>query len=154
MNTIEVMICDDRIKEDEIAYQTDYAAGIDLYALPTTGGMEVGYGTGIRVRIPEGYVGIVCPRSSMGKRGYALKNTIGVIDSDYRGEVRLLLNKPITEKTRIAQLLIMPCPQFNINIFKGSEYEDDEELGRNKVLPKTWRDTARGEGGFGSTGTD
>lgn len=140
---VQIKIFDERIKEDDIGYQSDYAAGIDLYALPSTGGMEYGYGTGIGVKIPENYVGIVVPRSSSGKRGYALRNTIGVIDSDYRGEIRLLLNKPITEKTRIAQLLIMPCPQFDIEFVEEGE-----------TLDKAWRDTARGEGGFGSTGTD
>ena len=141
MNKIQVKIFDERIKPDDIKYQSEYAGGIDLFALPTVGGAEYGVGTGIGVKIPQGYVGIVVPRSSAGKRGYSLRNTIGVIDSDYRGEIRLLLNRNITEKVRIAQLLIMPCPQFELEFVKEGD-----------TLGKAWNDTERGEGGFGSTG--
>ena len=90
--------------------------------------------TGIHVQIPEGYVGIIVPRSSTGIKGYTIKNTIGVIDSDYRGEIKLHLFVPVTQKIRIAQMLIMPCPQFNIEFVESLS------------------ETDRGEGGFGSTG--
>lgn len=95
--------------------------------------------TGIKVEIPEGHVGIVVPRSSMGKRGVYLANTVGVIDSDYRGEVFLLLGtkKPGTvtldKWERVAQLIVIPC----LNSFAVTE---------------TISDTERGTGGFGSTG--
>lgn len=134
MNTIKIKIVDSRIKMEEIGYKSDGAAAIDIYALPTKNGYFDGYKTGIAVEIPEGYVGIIVPRSSTGIKGYTIKNTIGVIDSDYRGEIKLHLFVPVTQKIRVAQMLIMPCPQFNIEFVESLS------------------ETDRGEGGFGSTG--
>ena len=134
MNTIKIKIVDSRIRKEEIGYKSDGAAAIDIYALPTKNGYFDGYKTGIAVEIPEGYVGIIVPRSSTGIKGYTIKNTIGVIDSDYRGEIKLHLFVPVTQKIRIAQMLIMPCPQFNIEFVESLS------------------ETDRGEGGFGSTG--
>lgn len=134
MNTIKIKIVDSRIRMEEIGYKSDGAAAIDIYALPTKNGYFDGYKTGIAVEIPEGYVGIIVPRSSTGIKGYTIKNTIGVIDSDYRGEIKLHLFIPVTQKIRIAQMLIMPCPQFNIEFVESLS------------------ETERGEGGFGSTG--
>ena len=134
MNTIKIKIVDSRIRKEEIGYKSDGAAAIDIYALPTKNGYFDGYKTGIAVEIPEGYVGIIVPRSSTGIKGYTMKNTIGVIDSDYRGEIKLHLFIPVTQKIRIAQMLIMPCPQFNIEFVESLS------------------ETDRGEGGFGSTG--
>ena len=97
--------------------------------------------TGIAAAIPEGHVGIMAVRSSMGvKNGINLANGIGVIDSDYRGEMRVTLyNTTDTEYTvrpgdRIAQLMVVPvaCPPIEVV----------------DTLPET----QRGEGGFGSTG--
>ena len=134
MNTIKIKIVDSRIRMEEIGYKSDGAAAIDIYALPTKNGYFDGYKTGIAVEIPEGYVGIIVPRSSTGIKGYTIRNTIGVIDSDYRGEIKLHLFVPVTQKIRIAQMLIMPCPQFNIEFVEALS------------------ETERGEGGFGSTG--
>ena len=134
MNTIKIKIVDSRIRKEEIGYKSDGAAAIDIYALPTKNGYFDGYKTGIAVEIPEGYVGIIVPRSSTGIKGYTIKNTIGVIDSDYRGEIKLHLFVPVTQKIRVAQMLIMPCPQFNIE------------------FAESLSETDRGEGGFGSTG--
>lgn len=134
MNTIRIKIVDSRIRMEEIGYKSDGAAAIDIYALPTKNGYFDGYKTGIAVEIPEGYVGIIVPRSSTGIKGYTIKNTIGVIDSDYRGEIKLHLFVPVTQKIRVAQMLIMPCPQFNIEFVESLS------------------ETDRGEGGFGSTG--
>ena len=134
MNTIKIKIVDSRIRREEIGYKSDGAAAIDIYALPTKNGYFDGYKTGIAVEIPEGYVGIIVPRSSTGIKGYTIKNTIGVIDSDYRGEIKLHLFVPVTQKIRVAQMLIMPCPQFNIEFVESLS------------------ETDRGEGGFGSTG--
>jgi len=94
--------------------------------------------TGVRVQIPEGYVGLLCIRSSLAKQGAYLLNGIGVIDSDYRGEVRMLMgctgSVVITKHDRIGQLVVVPC-------FTGP------------AQPVTELDkTERGEGGFGSTG--
>ncbi len=97
------------------------------------------YGTGIATEIPEGYVGLVFPRSSIRKYGLALANAVGVIDSGYRGEI-MASYKPIGSGNtynigdKIAQLIIMPYPEVN--------YLEVSELS----------DTDRGEGGHGSTG--
>ena len=96
--------------------------------------------TGLAVEIPQGYGGFMFARSSLGKRGVGLANGVGVIDSDYRGEMQMLLinhsGEPFTVKNgdRIAQLVIMPVCM--------ADFELDEILS----------ETHRGEGGFGSTG--
>lgn len=97
-------------------------------------------GTGVRVAIPDGNVGLVFIRSSMGKRGIKLANSVGVIDADYRGEIKLALvshgpnYQHLERGTRVAQLVIVPC------YMGGIEHVE-------------WLDeTARGDGGFGSTG--
>ena len=127
-------------------YGSEYAAGADLYArldAPVTiqPGETFWVSTGISLEIPQGYAGLIYARSSMGtKRGLAPANKVGVIDSDYRGEVRVVLlnhsNQPqiIAPGERVAQLVITPVytPGF----------EEVQEL----------NDTQRGSGGFGSTG--
>ena len=122
------------------------AAGADLRALidePVTiqPGRTVLLPTGLAFEIPEGYVGLVFARSSLGrKRGLAPANKVGVIDSDYRGEVMVALHNHsdapqiVEPGERVAQLAIVP--------FLPAEYEEVEDLS----------DTERGEGGFGSTG--
>ena len=138
-------------KLDKIAhaptYGSEFAAGADLYAL--TGGETVRFKpgetkmihTGIAVEIPEGYAGLVYARSGIAtKRGLAPANKVGVIDSDYRGEVMVSLHnhsneeQEIADGERIAQLVIAP--------FLAAEFTECDEL----------TDTQRGEGGFGSTG--
>ena len=104
--------------------------------------------TGIAVEIPKGYVGLLFPRSSCYKKRQQLANSVGVIDSDYRGEVCFVyrtidlcsVNEAYAEEyiyhkgDRIGQLVILPCPAV--------EFVEVEELSQ----------TERGEGGFGSTG--
>lgn len=97
--------------------------------------------TGVYVEIPEGYVGIIALRSSVASRGdLYMAGGIGVVDSDYRGEIHIPVatsnvhGARITPGERIAQLLILPAPIFDIEVV--------QELG----------ETARGDGGFGSTG--
>ena len=127
-------------------YGSAEAAGADLYAClkePVTiaPGETVFIPTGIALEVPKGCAGLVYARSSMGvKRGLAPANKVGVIDSDYRGEIKVvLLNHGQTIQTvengeRIAQFLITPVLQ--------PAYEEAQELS----------DTARNTGGFGSTG--
>lgn len=100
--------------------------------------------TGVSVKIPQGFVGLVFSRSSQGKEGIQIANGTGIIDSDYRGNILVLLKNTgdstyyITAKdTRIAQLVIVPIvlPTF-------VEHLESE----------VWDDTVRGVGGFGSTG--
>lgn len=127
-------------------YGTAEAAGADLYACldePVTAqpGQTVWIPTGLAMEIPVGYAGLVYARSGMAcKRGLAPANKVGVIDSDYRGPVTVVLHNHGTEPQtvaqgdRIAQLVITPvlAPCF----------AEVEELS----------DTNRGQGGFGSTG--
>ena len=127
-------------------YGTDEAAGADLYAcLDETVSIAPGetfwVGTGIALEVPKGCAGLIYARSSMGvKRGLAPANKVGVIDSDYRGEIRVvLLNhsnqvQTVSPGERIAQLIITPV--------LTPAYEEVAELS----------DTVRGVGGFGSTG--
>ena len=144
MNTIRVK----KLNPNAVlpTYGSKEAAGADLYACldaPVTiePGASVFIPTGIALEVPKGCAGLVYARSSMGvKRGLAPANKVGVIDSDYRGEIRVvLLNHGKTEQTiehgeRVAQFLITPVLQ--------PAYEEVEEL----------TDTDRGVGGFGSTG--
>jgi dUTP pyrophosphatase len=127
-------------------YGTEYSAGADLYALADAqvtigGGETVLIHTGIAMEIPEGYVGLVFARSGLAtKKNLAPANKVGVIDSDYRGEIMVALhNHGAAEQTveggeRIAQIAIVP--------FLKAEFNECDELS----------DTARGVGGFGSTG--
>ena len=128
-------------------YGTPGAAGADLYALldaPLTiaPGETVFVHTGLSLELPEGYAGLVYPRSGLScKRGLAPANKVGVIDPDYRGEVTVALHNhgtaPATVDVgeRIAQLVVTP--------FLRVEFCETDELS----------DTQRGAGGFGSTGT-
>lgn len=93
--------------------------------------------TGVHILIPEGYVGLVCPRSSFNVKG--IGTPIGVVDAGYTGSIRAVLEPfnvtKIFKGNRIAQLVILPLP--NIKMIEG------------KVIGV---DTHRGDGGFGSTG--
>ena len=127
-------------------YGSVEAAGADLYACLEEGvtiqpGETVFIPTGIALEVPKGCAGLVYARSSMGvKRGLAPANKVGVIDSDYRGEIKVvLLNHGKVPQTvehgeRVAQFLITPV--------LTPQYEEVAEL----------TDTDRGAGGFGSTG--
>ena len=94
--------------------------------------------TGVAVKIPEGFAGFVYNRSSQGKMGITIPHSVGVIDSDYRGNIKVILKNigedpyKITRGDRIAQLVIAPVLL--------AEFKD------------IWNDTQRGTGGFGSTG--
>ena len=127
-------------------YGSAAAAGADLCALadaPITiaPAETLLVHTGIALEIPAGFVGLIYARSGLAsKRGLAPANKVGVIDADYRGEIMVALhNHSTTPQTiepgeRIAQLVIAPC--------LTAAFEEVEEL----------TDTARGSGGFGSTG--
>ena len=120
-------------------------AGLDLYASEPARfepGERASVGTGVAVEIPDGHAGLVLPRSGWAaKHGIALVNAPGLIDSGYRGEVRVLLlntdrDEPfeVSEGDRIAQLLVVP--------FASLEPVEADVLGESE----------RGEGGFGSSG--
>lgn len=123
-----------------------FAAGADLYSAEDADvviepGETKFIGTGLAMEIPEGYVGLVYARSGLAcKRGLAPANKVGVVDSDYRGEIKVALHnhgkeaQTVEKGERIAQMVIAPYLSVN--------YEEADELS----------ETERGEGGFGSTG--
>lgn len=130
-------------------YGSEFAAGADLYAIThnDTNMVEIlpeetaFIGTGIAMEIPEGYVGLIYARSGLAcKQGLAPANKVGVIDSDYRGEIMIALynqsneTKVITSGDRIAQIVIQPVQQF--------DFVEVDELNESE----------RGDSGFGSTG--
>lgn len=129
-------------------YGTEFAAGADLYACmeePITieAGTTAFVHTGIAMAIPAGLVGLIYARSGLAcKKGLAPANKVGVIDSDYRGEIIVALHNHSREAIvvesgeRVAQMVIAP--------YICADYEETDSLD----------DTDRGDGGFGSTGTN
>ena len=135
-----------KLHEDAVipAYGKPGDAGLDLTAtsIEKDSYGNVVYGTGLAIEIPEGYVGLIFPRSSNSKTDLYLTNHVGVVDSGYRGEIMFkfranpsLINAVIYQVgDRVGQLIIIPYPQ--IELTEASELSDSE----------------RGDGGFGSTG--
>ena len=127
-------------------YGTPYAAGADLYAclekeLTIAPGETVFVPTGIAMEVPEHCAGLIYARSGLAcKRGLAPANKVGVVDSDYRGEIIVVLHnhgsepQTIANGERIAQMVITPV------------------LTPAYVIAETLSETARAQGGFGSTG--
>jgi dUTP pyrophosphatase len=151
---IELRILNGLVTEDHLKPKTPGSAGIDLMAVSfpsisdnNDGFVDIGpdevkmIGTGISIHIADpGYAGMILPRSGLGHKGLVLGNLVGLIDSDYQGELKVSAwNRSdeliqIKRMDRIAQLVIVPVvvPEFVVvDIFGGSE---------------------RGSGGFGSTG--
>ena len=145
-----------RLHENAVVpkYAKEGDAGLDLVATEILKDTpeQITYGTGLAIELPEGYVGLVFPRSSVRNTGLQLSNSVGVIDSGYRGEIQVTFNKIFdTEKIydeikilgndnfykigdRVAQIIIMKHPYIL--------FSEVNEL----------TETERGNGGFGSTG--
>lgn len=141
-----------RLVEDAVipSYAHDSDAGLDLVATSYEYKDDIHchvYGTGLAVEIPEGYVGLLFPRSSNRKTESYLTNHVGVVDSGYRGEIMLSfktrdykevaiqqLYKPYEVGDKVAQLIIMPYPKI--------KFIETDELS----------DSDRGKNGHGSTG--
>jgi len=134
-----------KISENAIipSYAKSGDAGLDLVATSIVNeeAFQITYGLGIAIEIPEGFVGLVFPRSSIRKYDLSLTNCVGVIDSGYRGELQATFRKErgVASKKyevgdKICQIMIIPYPPI--------EFNEVNELS----------DTERGEGGFGSTG--
>jgi dUTP pyrophosphatase len=129
------------------SYGSEYAAGADLYAclsgdLVIPPHKTVLIPTGIAIELPLGYAGLIYARSGLAtKKGLAPANKVGVVDCDYRGEVKVALHnhseegQTVCAGERIAQLVITP--------YLTAEFSVGEELSQ----------TERGAGGFGSTGS-
>jgi dUTP pyrophosphatase len=126
-------------------YAKDGDAGMDLVATSMKfDGTQITYGTGLAMEIPKGFVGLIFPRSSIRKTDLSLSNSVGVIDSGYRGEIQATFNqRSLSSQSgsflygvgdRICQIMIIPHPDVT--------FIETEELSN----------TERGDGGFGSTG--
>ena len=124
-------------------YAREGDAGLDLTAISEEikDNGTVVYGTGLAFEIPKGYVGLLFPRSSSYKKDLRLSNSVGVIDSSFRGEVKFIYKttKMFTNKLfdigeRVGQIVIVKHPYIEL------------------VEAENLSDTDRGEGGFGSTG--
>ncbi|MEG0252474.1 MAG: dUTP diphosphatase [Muribaculaceae bacterium] len=133
------------------SYSLDGDAGMDLTAVSKYYGDfgNIVYGTGIAIEIPDGYVGLIFPRSSICNKYLHLINCVGVIDSNYRGEITIKFSLRTFKNyevcncrdledykigDRIGQIIIMPYPDI--------EFEEVKELSK----------TERGDKGYGSTG--
>ena len=123
-------------------YAKDGDAGLDLTATAykvNEKGQYV-YTSDLALEIPDGYVGLLFPRSSICKKDLEMTNSVGVIDSNYRGPIKSVFNPTCEDPEiyelgeRFAQLIIIPYPKI--------EFEEVEELS----------ETERGSGGYGSTG--
>ena len=138
-----------KMKENAIipTYGTEFSAGADLYSALDVDSVSIEpgdtfmVGTGVGVEIPNGYVGLIFARSGLAsKQGLAPANKVGVIDSDYRGEIKVALHnhsnkvQSVKNGDRIAQFVIIPYIQ--------AQFEEVDEL----------EESVRGAGGFGSTG--
>ena len=134
-----------KLREDAVvpSYAREGDAGLDVTAIDFAyiTDDQVCYSTGIALEIPEGHVCLIYPRSSIRNKDLVLSNSVGVLDSGYRGELTLTFNKIDGKHSRIyyprdrvGQLVIIPYPHI--------ELEEVEELSESE----------RGEGGHGSTG--
>ena len=132
------------ISDKELIRGTEHSAGIDLYVKEDTT-LYSNYNiriieTGVKVQIPEGYYGMLCLRSSLGCSGITMPNGVGIIDSDYRGEIKFILFNlsgkvcDLKSGDRIGQLILMKYEK--VNLIKVNNLDE----------------SIRGEGGFGSTG--
>jgi dUTP pyrophosphatase len=121
-------------------YAKEGDAGMDLVitSIINESKEDISYGFGISLEIPNGFVGLVFPRSSIRKYDLILSNAVGVIDSGYRGELQATFKKTGLHKYEVgdrgAQIMIIPYPPI--------EFVEVDDLSN----------TERGEGGFGSTG--
>ncbi len=147
MKTIDVKILDPRMRDQLPQYATAGAAGLDLRAcidapVALLPGESQLFASGLAIHIADpGYAAIILPRSGLGvKHGIVLGNLVGLIDSDYQGELKVSLwnrgNAAFTIQPfeRIAQLVVIPVAQVGFNIVEAFAASD------------------RGAGGFGSTG--
>lgn len=147
MNTLDIKVIDPRIKDQLPEYSTSGSAGLDLRAcidaqMNIEPGQTVLVPTGFAINIEDPkYAALILPRSGLGhKHGIVLGNLVGLIDSDYQGQIMVSVwnrgseSFNIEPMDRIAQLVVIPVVQVQFNLV------DD------------FNETIRGSGGFGSTG--
>ena len=146
---VRTKLLDPRLKAEPslLSYGTNLSAGMDMRAcidepLTIKAGEQAMVGLGIAISLAEeGIMAMLVPRSGLGSKGLILGNTVGIIDADYQGEIKACVwnrsneDKVIQPMDRIAQLLVVPAFQIT------------------PVIVEEFEASARGEGGFGSTGT-
>lgn len=136
---VKIKKLDPNVVIPKYAKPGDAAMDLTATSIDYLEGNKIKYGTGLAFEIPEGHVGLLFPRSSICKKDLTLCNSVGVIDSGYRGEVSFifkahyLLGDDYSIGDRVGQIMIIPYPQIN--------FIEVEELS----------ETERGSGGFGST---
>lgn len=149
-------------------YASEGDAGMDLIAISADFSNEqyIEYGTGLAIEIPEGYVGLIFPRSSNSKKDLQLCNSVGIIDSGYRGEIKLRYRRIINPGDK--RTFIVPAT-FGLNASDTTYklmsdfaiYEIGDRVGQLMIIPypkihfnevEELSKTNRGAGGFGSTG--
>lgn len=134
-------------------------AGFDLYAISRSFDDDgnVVYGTGIAMEIPEGYVGLIFPRSSISKYDVSLSNAVGVIDSGYRGEITLKFRPTLGYRKDFSN----DKDYYSTIRIGGSLYNTGERIGQLIIIPipqiefetvSALSPSERGEGGYGSSG--
>ena len=161
------------------SYATQGDAGMDMTAVTAQidkSGLFIEYGTGIAVEIPEGYVGLLFPRSSLSKTSLILANHVGVVDSGYRGEIKFrfkelgmrvkemepeVLNTLQEERERNGFPLLTGPVENAIWVASESSYETGDRIGQLMIIPHPQiefeevdelEDSQRGTGAYGSTG--
>ncbi len=147
MQSIDIRILDDRLKQQPPAYATSGSAGLDLRAcleapINLAPGHTTLVPTGIAIHLADpGLAAMILPRSGLGhKHGIVLGNLVGLIDSDYQGQIFVSVwnrghdHFTIQPMERVAQLVVVPVLQVGFNVVESFDESD------------------RGEGGFGSTG--
>lgn len=167
-----------KLSKDSVlpTYSKDGDAGMDLTATSKSydeHGNAV-YGTGLAFEIPKGYVGLLFPRSSNSKKDLLLSNSVGVLDSGYRGEVMFKFKKQINTERTVLNTIVAVQNMAEIkedfkelglldgdDIENFTEYKLGERIGQLIILPypeiefeevEELSDSERGEGGYGSTG--
>lgn len=148
------------------AHDTD--AGYDLYAdtMEFDDDGNTVYGTGIAVEIPQGYVGLVFPRSSIAKKDLLLSNAVGVIDSGYRGEIMAkfkpvhVSSNPLTLWWKVFVRKVRTV-DLELSFIHRNEYEYGDRIAQLIIIPypevefelvDELSDSDRGVGGYGSSG--
>lgn len=157
-------LCDSAVIP-QYAHPTD--AGMDLVAVSKSIDKDgnIVYGTGISVEIPEGYVGLIFPRSSISKKDLLLTNSVGVIDSGYRGEIMAKFknqNQYSNPLQAFWSFFVNKKPKrIKFSVFHAGEYEVGERIAQMIIMPyphvefeeaDELSDSDRGHGGYGSTG--
>lgn len=176
MKTLKVKI--KKLSKDSVlpTYSKDGDAGMDLVATSKSYDEDgnVVYGTGLAFEIPKGYVGLLFPRSSNSKKDLLLSNSVGVLDSGYRGEVMFKFKKQINNEKSVLNTIIAVQNMAEIkddfkklglldedDIENFTEYQLGDRVGQIIILPypqiefeesEELSETERGNGGYGSTG--